>query len=197
MYLAFDTETTSLPRADLHLAHPAQPHLLQFAGILFSKSGVEVDRLTTLVIPGPGATLATPAYRAHGISLERATQEGADPKQVFAWFLRAVDECEMLVGHNIQFDLNVMRILSARLLGQDWHNSKPICCTMQLAAPVIGLPPTPRMLLSGRNGPKPPTLTECMKHLFGESLIGAHDAMNDVRACIRVFQTLKSATRIC
>jgi hypothetical protein len=57
MYLAFDTETTDLPRPHLDLEHPAQPYLLQFAGILFDRHGTELDRLTTLVRPGPTALL--------------------------------------------------------------------------------------------------------------------------------------------
>ncbi len=34
MYLAFDTETTDLPRNHLERTHPFQPHLIQFAGIV-------------------------------------------------------------------------------------------------------------------------------------------------------------------
>lgn len=57
MYLVFDTETTDLPRGHLDLGHPLQLHLLQFAGIVFDDDGQEIDKLSTLVRPSPGALL--------------------------------------------------------------------------------------------------------------------------------------------
>ena len=42
-----------------------------------------------------------------------------------------------------------------------------------------------------RNGQwKWPKLEECVRHFFGETLVGAHDALTDVRATARVFYHL-------
>jgi DNA polymerase-3 subunit epsilon len=46
------------------------------------------------------------------------------------------------------------------------------------------------MLAAGFNKPKPPKLSECIQFFFNEELVGAHDALVDVRACVRVFRHL-------
>lgn len=190
MYLAFDTETTDLPRNHLELAHPFQPHLIQFGAIVFDDRGNEIDHLFTLVKPGPAAMLSTEAHNAHGISLERASTEGVERTEVFDWFVGNASRAERIIGHNVSFDIQIMSILGARLSGQAWVASCPVYCTMTQSAPLVNLPPTFRMLAAGRNQPKPPTLSECVRHFFGEELPDAHNAGADVRACIRIFHHL-------
>lgn len=190
MYLAFDTETTDLPRAHLERTHPFQPHLIQFGAIVFDDLGNEIDRLFTLVKPGPAALLSTSAFSAHGISLDRASREGVEPLEVFSWFTANARKAELTIGHNVPFDIQIMTILAARLTGAVWIPPCPLFCTMAHAAPIVNIPPTARMLAAGRNQPKPPTLSECVSHFFGEGLPDAHEAGADVIACIRVFHRL-------
>lgn len=146
MYLAIDTETTDLPRSHLEPSHPFQPHLLQFGAIAFDEQGDEIDRLFALVRPGPAALLSTSAFGAHGISLERANREGLDPFEVFSWFTAQASCARLIVGHNVQFDIQIMRILGARLTGKTWVPPCPLFCTMANSAPELNLPPTARML---------------------------------------------------
>jgi DNA polymerase-3 subunit epsilon len=47
------------------------------------------------------------------------------------------------------------------------------------------------MKAAGRKGPKSPKLSEAYRHFLGEDLIGAHDALVDVRACRRIYDHLK------
>jgi DNA polymerase III subunit epsilon len=196
MYLAFDTETTDLPRPHLDLEHPSQPHLLQFAGILFDEHGSELDRLTTLVRPGSGALLSTQAFSAHGITLEKAFHLGIESVEVFRWFVSAARKANCIVGHNVQFDLQIMAIVAAKVEHGGWKLPCRTFCTMSHSAPLVNLPPTPRMIAAGRYHPKSPTLTECIRHFFGEDLADAHDAAADVRASVRIFQHLTSAKRL-
>lgn len=190
MYLAFDTETTDLPRPQLDPDHPLQPHLLQFAGILFDAHGKEIDHLFTKVRPGPGATLSDQAYAAHGITLEEAFHQGMDPDGVFDWFASAVRRSTCIVGHNVQFDLQIMAIMASRIGEERWATPTRTFCTMAHSASIVNLPPTARMMAAGRYHPKSPSLTECMAHFFAEDLTEAHDAIADVRACVRIFQHL-------
>jgi DNA polymerase III subunit epsilon len=196
MYLAFDTETTDLPLPHLDLDHPSQPHLLQFAGILFDDRGEELDQLTTLVRPKPGALLSTQAFAAHGISLERAFHLGMESREVFHWFARAARKVRCIIGHNVQFDLQIMAIVAAKNGETDWSLPCRSYCTMAHAAPLVNLPTTPKMVAAGQYHSKPPTLAECIRHFFGEELVGAHDTVADVRACVRLFQHLVSETRL-
>lgn len=190
MYLAFDTETTDLPRSHLSLSHPSQPHLIQFAGVLFDDAGSELDSLCTKVRPRPGALMSAHAFAAHGISLEEAFHCGMEVADVLNWFLAAAARSACIIGHNVQFDLQIMAIAAARVEDGRWSTPTDFYCTMAHAAPLVNLPPTPRMMAAGRYGPKPPTLGECVKHFFGEELAGAHDAVADVKACIRIFRFL-------
>ena len=190
MYLAFDTETTDLPRPHLEPHHPAQPHLLQFAGILFNDDGTELDRLFTMVRPGRGAPLSTHAFAAHGISLEEAFHRGIGISEVFRWFASASKRSTCIVGHNVEFDLRVMTIVAARLGQTGCSAPAPTFCTMTHSTPLVNLPPTLRMMAAGRFHPKSPTLSECVRHFFGEEHSDAHNAEADVRACIRIFRHL-------
>jgi DNA polymerase III subunit epsilon len=196
MYLAFDTETTGLPRPHYHPAHPAQPHLLQFAGVIFDEHGREIDSLFTLVKPGPGAVLVPEAFNAHGISLQQASREGTEPLNVLHWFKAKASTAKLIIGHNLGFDLQVMATVSARLTGLGWKPHSPLFCTMAHSTPIVNLPPTSRMIAAGRHHPKSPSLAECVEHFFGEALIGAHDAAADVRACIRVFRHLTAQSAV-
>lgn len=192
MYLVFDTETTDLPRPYVDLDHPTQPHLLQFAGILFDNHGAEVEQLSTLVRPSSGALLSTAAFSAHGITLEQAFHLGMDSLEVFRWFASAAQRAQCIIGHNVQFDLQIMAITAAKVGQTNWQLSARTYCTMSHAAPLVNLPPTPRMMAAGRYHPKAPTLSECMLHFFNEEHKGAHDAAEDVRACARIFQHITS-----
>ena len=196
MYLAFDTETTDIPRPHLELDHVAQPHLLQFAGVLFDDSGAELDRLYTKVRPSPAALLSAHAYAAHGISLEEAFHCGVAVSEVFRWFASASERSTCIIGHNVQFDLQIMAIVAARLGETGWSAPPRTFCTMTQSTPLVNLPPTLRMMDAGRFHPKSPTLSECIKHFFGEEHSDAHDAAADVRACIRIFRHLALERRV-
>lgn len=190
MYLAIDTETTDIPRPHLEPDHRAQPHLLQFAGVLFDEHGTELDRLFTKVRPGSDALLSSHAYAAHGISLEEAFHCGVEAYEVFRWFASASKQSTCIVAHNVQFDLQIMAVVAARLGESGWSTPPRTFCTMAQSTPIVNLPPTPRMLAAGRFHPKSPSLSECVKHFFGEEHSDAHDAIADVRACIRIFRHL-------
>ena len=190
MYLAFDTETTDVPRPHLELDHPAQPHLLQFAGILFDRKGSEIDRLITKVRPGPDALMSDQAFAAHGITLEEAFHQGIAASEVLRWFVAASNRSMCIVGHNVQFDLQIMAILAARVGENRWSTPSWSFCTMAQSTSAVNLPPTAKMKAAGRYHPKSPSLSECVEHFFGEPHAGAHDAEADVRACIRIFRHL-------
>jgi DNA polymerase-3 subunit epsilon len=196
MYLAFDTETTDLPRPHLEPDHPAQPHLLQFAGILFDEGGTELDRLFTKVRPGAGALLSAHAYAAHGISLEDAFHKGIAASDVFRWFASTSKRSTCIVGHNVEFDLRIMAIVAARFGEAGWSAPAQTFCTMTHATPLVNLPPTLRMMAAGRFHPKSPTLSECIRHFFGEEHVDAHDAAADVRACMRIFRHLSQKKKV-
>jgi DNA polymerase-3 subunit epsilon len=196
MNLFFDTETSGLPYFRKPSDDPSQPHLIQLAAILADDDGNEVESFSTIVRPYEGCVMAPEAFAAHGISIERAMDEGVDGDVAMDAFLDLVSRSGLLVGHNVPFDIRIMRIAHTRSHASKWNNPLLYYCTMRAATPIVNLPPTPKMLKAGFDRPKSANLSECIQHFFGERLEGAHDALVDVRACKRVFehlQTMKEA----
>lgn len=191
MNLFFDTECSNLPEWKLPSDDPRQPHLLQFAAILAHEDGTEVETFSTLVKPYPGCIIGEEAFKAHGITIRKATDEGMDGSETTDRFFGMLSRATKVIGHNVTFDLRIMRIHTTRSHGVKWDCPLPYVCTMRSAAPIINLPPTPKMIAAGFNKPKAPNLGECMKHFFNEDLEGAHDALVDVRACKRVFHAIQ------
>lgn len=191
-YLVFDTETTGLPDFRAPSDAPHQPHLVQFAAVLLSEQFHEWGRFHCLVRPA-GWEIPPEVAAIHGISANLAHQFGVEEALVSSlfWKLAAIPGVT-LVGHNLPFDMRIMRIALLRAgVGkelQEEHLTAPRYCTMEAARPIIQLPPTAKM----RGGFKAPRLSEAYLHFFGEEFIGAHDAMVDTLACARVFQHLKT-----
>jgi len=192
MNLFFDTETSNLPDWRSPSDDPKQPHLLQLACILADNDGNEVETFSTLVKPYPGCVIGEEAFKAHGISHTKAMNEGIDGKEAADRFFDMVFRAERVIGHNVTFDIRMMRIHAAKAHGFKWDCPVPYACTMRMATPIIKIPPTAKMIAAGFSKYKPPNLGECVQFFFGETLEGAHDALVDVRACKRVFHAIEA-----
>ncbi len=187
MLLFFDTETTGLPDFRAPSDAPQQPHLIQLACLLCDEAGNDIERWQTIVKPKAGARMAPEAFNAHGISLERAHDEGIDAAVAVDAMMDMAGRATALLGHNVSFDVRIMRITTTRTHGFKWEPRVPTECTMKLATRIVNLPPTPKMIATGFNKPKNPNLGECVRFFFNEELEGAHDALVDVDACKRVY----------
>jgi hypothetical protein len=94
----------------------------------------------------------------------------------------------MLVGHNVSFDVRMMRILGARVDKQKWDNPHPTFCTMKRTTNICKiLKREPRC----HNDWKWPTLGEATLHFFGEEHANAHRARPDCDGSARIFFHLK------
>jgi len=189
MILFYDTETTGLPDKYYSLTYPKQPRCVQLAAILTDDKGVEQSCINLVVHPD-GWTIPAGAAAVHGITTETAKEIGIREAVVATAFYDLLHKADLVVAHNEQFDRQIIRIMFSRLK-RGWVFDKPACDTMEVSAPIVDLPPTPRMVRAGINKPKAPKLEECIEHFFGEKLEGAHDALVDVRACARLFFHLK------
>ncbi len=189
MILFFDTETTGLPLFRESSDDPQQPHIVQLAMELCTPEGEVIETYQNII--NIGVPIPPDMTAIHGITDEMA-QAGIDPKQMLADFKAMAEKAEAFGGHNVDFDIRMMRIQAARHLGEKWGTSKPLHCTMKLATPIINLPPTEKMLAAGFNKPKSANLGECVRHFFDEDLDGAHNALIDVAASRRVFFHIKS-----
>jgi len=188
--LIFDTETTGFILKGADPGHPDQPDLVQLAALLCDESGREFSALSTIVVPGK--PIHRGARQAHGISDELADAVGVPPLAALSMFKAMLLRADMIVAHNLEFDAKVMLTAWTRVFGSDFRNElngKRAFCTMKAMTPVCQiLHSSPRHAKDF----KWPKLEECVEFLFGEKLIGAHDALVDARACARVYFELKA-----
>ena len=193
--LVFDTETTGLPLFREPSDHAKQPHLVQLALVRYYHHSSRVDEMSVLIRPD-GWKIPPEMTAIHGISHDRAMDEGIPEADAVLLYGAGVVATGLRVAHNESFDRRIMRIAAVRAgLSADLIKSleaRPHYCTCESAKPIVNLPPTEKMRAAGFNGPKAPKLEECIRHFFDEPLDGAHDALVDARACGRLYFHLKS-----
>lgn len=181
--LFLDSETTGLPLWKEPSDHPDQPHVVDLACDLFDDD-VLIDRYDTLIDPG---VLITPELIAiHGITNEMVQADGVKNKVAVQRFLAMAERADLIVGHNVSFDIRMMNIASARGIGVKWKPETPTFCTMRQSTDLCQIP---AMKGSGWKWPK---LTEAVKHFFGEDMPNAHRARPDCDASRRVYRHLLS-----
>jgi len=184
-YVFFDCETTGLPRN--YKAPPSDvnnwPRVIQLAWLVADGDGTEQKAVAHVIRPD-GFTIPSSATKIHGITTERAMEEGADLGPVMEQFAGALEEPgAVLIAHNVEFDLGCVGAEFHRVLSRNPLQGLPKICTMRGTTEVCRLP--------GPYGYKWPKLDELHFHLFREPLAEAHEALADVRACVRCFFELK------
>lgn len=183
--LFFDTETTGLPmRRDAPPSESsAYPHVVQVAWLLADRHGNVIDRETRLIFPD-GFEIPEEASRVHHITTGEARRHGIPIQAALHRFSLALASADLLVAHNIDFDLPLLKAEFHRLYGENGPavlERTPSFCTMKTTTDLCRIP--------SRNGWgfKWPSLEELHRHLFGSGVEGAHDAGADVDACARCF----------
>ncbi len=186
MYLIFDTETTGLPKnfnapiTDLD----NWPRVIQIAWQLHDEFGKLIEQKDFLIKPD-GFNIPFESEQIHGISTELALQEGKELKEVLEIFNQSLAKANFVVGHNIQFDLNVTGAEFLRAgLETPLMEMKKLNTATEKTAELCQLP-------GGRGGRfKIPKLGELYRYLFGEDFEEAHNATADVEATARIFLEL-------
>ena len=183
MYLIFDTETTGLPRNKNAPLTDFEnwPRLVQLAWQLHDGKGKLLSQQNFIIKP-EGFDIPFKAEQVHGISTSRAIEEGHDLKSVLAHFSSDVEKTEVLVGHNIEFDIS---IIGAELLRSLLSTER----FLSLQKVDTGLSSIEFCQLAGGVGGKlkMPRLSELYEKLFGENFQDAHDAAYDVDATAKAF----------
>lgn len=189
LYCGLDTETTGLPNRGLDPKDPKQARVVQLALKLFTDQGRVLSQFSTLITPSGWDEIHPKAFEAHGISREDCEAYGIPASNAFKVFKHYARLADIIIAHNAPFDKDMMTI-EGLALGDDFP-SNPWHCTMKEATPICKVPPTEAMQRAGRHHFKNANLAEALKIICGEELVGAHDAMNDVTGCIKIFLALK------
>jgi DNA polymerase-3 subunit alpha len=182
MYIIFDTETTGLP---LNYNAPISdlnnwPRAVQIAWQLHEADGRLISAQNIIIKP-EGFSIPFNAVKVHGITTERAIAEGSDLKEVIELFAADVKKAKYLVGHNIEFDINVMGAEFLRAGFEMDLTQFAKLDTKEWGTDFCAIP-------GGKGGKyKWPTLGELYLKLFNTPMVEAHDAAYDVEATTRSF----------
>jgi DNA polymerase-3 subunit epsilon len=170
----YDSETNGIPLFKEPSNDPRQPHIVQLAGIL-----VDLDTEKTInqfchIIKPDGWEIPDEVVAIHGITYERAMDEGVPEIDALCALLGMISE-NTRIGHNESFDARIMRIAIKRYMGDDhadiWK-AGPAECTARLTR---------------GNFSKMPTLMEAHVHYYGREFQNPHNALNDAMACRDVY----------
>jgi len=204
--LIFDTETTGLPKSKIISQDTLDkwPYIVQFSFIIFDTDTNTRTLTRDFVIKmDPNVVISNESIALHGITNEISKEKGVDIQVAlheFFYYLRSVD---LLVGHNVSFDINMIYIELLRIIylkqypedhisayKADLHlltNFKNIYCTMQESIDLCAIKVKDKF---GREYNKFPKLIELHKHLFQTTPNGLHNSLIDILITLRCFMYL-------
>ncbi len=179
----FDTETTwFINKKDTNLN--VQPHIVQFAWILWEiKDGkfIENKKINILINPkSPIPYAASQVHHIYDIDVKNAPFI-EDKIEEIIWY---INDPDIIIWHNIEYDIDMIRLELKRLNLEYKFNPKQIICTMKTTVDYCALE-------WNWNRFKYPKLWELHKKVFWEYFIWAHDALVDVEATLRCFIELQ------
>jgi len=178
----FDTETTwfiNKKETDLD----KQPRIVQFAWILWELHDgtfTEIERVNILVNPGiPIPFWASQVHHIYDIDVKDAQKIDTVMDEI----LKYINEPDVIVGHNIEYDESMVKLELKRLKQEYKYNPRQVVCTMKTTVDYCAIQWNWARF-------KYPKLWELHKKLFDQYFAWAHDAMIDVEATTRSFVKL-------
>ena len=186
--LFFDTETSGFIKKDLSASDPDQAWTVQIGALLTDTEGKQIDNMN-VIIKANGREMNPFAEEVHGISVEKADEEGIEEVEAAEQFGLLLRQASMVVGHNFDFDWAYAQHLLERNMDDlsdearsAFYLDLPNQCIMKDKAIVkfCGLKNK-----TGR--PKWPKLIELHEILFEEGFENAHDAFADISATAKCF----------
>ncbi len=193
--LIFDTETSGLPeeKNPSPLAINKWPYILQLSYILYdTQENRIITYVDTLIDIDNSVNIDSESIDIHKITKEMCKNKGKPIKDVLKDFNNILNQTELLIGHNLQFDKNILIVEYIRNRIMHNFNPKntpiPSFCTMKNGKSIC------QLTYINRDGvviPKNPKLLELYKHYFNSEPDGLHNAMTDVIVTIRCYYKMQ------
>lgn len=214
--LVFDTETTGLPETKLINVDTLDkwPHIVQFSYIIYDiekKALIRNGIKDSIIKISPNIKISDFSIQLHGITSEVSLSEGRNITDVFTEFFNDTSNVDQIVGHNISFDLNMVRVELLRFIylkNEEFlknniniykkflftlNNFKNITCTLQDSIELCDIIAVTK---TGKIYQKFPKLVELHKKLFDSEPSNLHNSLNDVLITLRCFMKMKYDTDI-
>ncbi len=179
MYLFFDTETTGKHKS----FYAPMSDVDNFARLVQLGYIVMDGKFTLLeeefIIKPDGFEIPIEASNVHGITTDIAIEKGVPITKVIENFMFWVTNCDVIVGHNISFDLGTIGAEYWRLYQKNPFDGKNTICTMNQSTNFCKLP--------GGRPYKYPKLCELYQILFGQEMGASHTALQDIQNTARCY----------
>jgi len=182
--LVFDTETTGLPKDSSLTAYQSPdnwPHLVSISWAVLDSDSNSVMKTHCYIVKPGNWTIPEEASHIHGVTQAKAMEFGIPLRDVMEAFNG--EQCDMMVAHNLKFDMNVVVNAIIWDLGIPFKGfAKRKMCTMEIGKAMCKLP--------GRYGYKYPKLRELYQHVTGQlvNVNQLHNALFDTLYLCEIIQ---------
>jgi DNA polymerase III epsilon subunit-like protein len=208
LIFVFDTETTGLPKTKFINPHKLNewPYIVQLSYIIYDTSINEIILIQDHIIKMENnVNICEESTKIHGITNEISKMKGKLMKDVMEEFFYYIRNCDLVVGHNISFDINMLKIELLRIIHLDLsysdecikyiklnlyylNNIKNIYCTLQESIELCNIQTISK---TGKPYLKYPKLIELHNKLFETSPNNLHNSLNDIVVTLRCFIKMK------
>ena len=206
--IIFDTETTGLPKCRQSLVTDTEewPHIVQFSYIIYDLSTNKLEKVEDFIIKlAEEIEIPEESSKIHGITKEISNEKGILIKDVINQFIKDITGCQLLVAHNLEFDMNMLIVELIRMnrsaelleddLAIDLNNSAyekitniKKYCTMKETEKKCNIKAVSK---TGKEYTKYPTLGELHYYLFRSYPKNLHNSLNDILICLRCYYMLQ------
>ena len=163
--VVFDTETTDL-----------YGYIVSYALVEYDMIDKKITNETYELI-NPKAKINPEAFAVHKIS-DKDVENKPTFSEISDKFLDILLNADLIVGHNVLYDFGVLKRELERLKYPNYIDV-PIFDTMYFSADVVEL-----------NKKKMPKLEEAVAYFFGHQNATYHNALEDVKMTLKVFEKL-------
>jgi DNA polymerase III epsilon subunit-like protein len=214
--LVLDTETSGLPQTKILSKELLElwPHIVQFSYLIYDISANCVMKVKDCILNIPeDVVMSEEVVQIHGITNAMSQESSVPFANVVDEFYQDLKSVDEIVGHNLSFDLNVIkaelmrettakdekrrsrRLQSLPPLRYNNHVrcletlvEKETYCTMTNSINLCNIKVKTKY---GREYIKFPKLAELHNKLFNVVPRHLHDALNDVIICLRCYLKLR------
>lgn len=189
--IVFDTETTGLPtEKNPSITETSKwPYIVQLSYIIydFEMNNIICSYDEILKLPD-GVEISEESIKLHKITKERNQESGVNRKIALYKFNKELQDCDVVVGHNISFDKRMIMVECIRNGVQQYFNfkgkKKLEFCTMKSGTDICMIE---KISPNGNKYFKYPTLSELYYKLFNEIPSNTHNAYVDILLCLRCY----------
>lgn len=206
--LIFDSETTGLPKTKLINQDYLDlwPHIVQFSYAIYDTELQSIVEIFDYIVKlNDDVIIPEDSIKIHGITNEKSKKSGIPLKEVLDEFFYYLQTADKLIGHNVSFDINMVKVEILRLIYSEgnkisrdekknlkynlhyFSNLKNIYCTLQESIILCNILAIDK---KGNTYMKYPRLIELHEKLFDSKPNGLHNSLNDILVTLRCYMKM-------